>query len=260
MPDPPDDNPIGLPFIELQSIDSTNNYARLQVHAGLARHGMTVFTHDQTAGKGQRGKNWVSEKGANIMMSVLIKPYPLILSQQFHLNVCIATALHEFFSHYAGDDTSLKWPNDLYWQDRKAGGILIESIVVSRESGGSDWQWAIAGIGININQTVFPSFLSNPVSLKQITGKNFDAPGLAKELCGILDKNFMSLTKGNFQKIYQYYLDHLYKKDRKVMLKKNNRVFEAMIRSVTPAGKLIVEHGIEEEFDFGEIEWVIDRS
>lgn len=264
MPHPSGHKPLGLPFVELQSIDSTNNYAREQIHAALAQHGMTIFTHEQVAGKGQRGKTWTSEKGANIMMSVVIEPGPIQLSQQFRLNACVAVAVHEFFSKYAGDDTKIKWPNDLYWQDRKAGGMLIESGVGSWESAvsrqqlaGGNWKWAIVGIGININQTVFDPHLPNPVSLKQITGKNFDPVQLAKELCAVLDKNYSLLIKDGFEKIYASYLDHLYKKNSTVRLKKDNRVFEATIKSVSSSGKLIVQHAIEEEFDFGEIEWVM---
>ncbi|NOT50266.1 MAG: biotin--[acetyl-CoA-carboxylase] ligase [Chitinophagaceae bacterium] len=257
MPYPPDHKPLGLPFVELQSIDSTNNYARQQIHDELAQHGMTIFSHEQVAGKGQRGKTWSSEKGANIMMSVIVKPGPVRVDQQFQLNTCVAVAVHEFFSHYADGGTKIKWPNDLFWQDRKAGGVLIESIVGSRESGAGTWDWAIIGIGININQTAFPSHLPNPVSLTQITGKIFEPVKLAKQLCGVLEKNFTMLVKGGFEKIYATYLDHLYKKDTAVKFKKNNRVFEATIRSVSPSGKLIVQHAIEEEFDFGEIEWVM---
>jgi len=257
LPQPPADNPIGSPFIELQSIDSTNNYARQQIHAGLAQHGTTIFAHEQTAGKGQRGKTWNSEKDVNIMMSVVIRPGPINLSHQFHLNACVAISVHEFFQQYAGEDTQIKWPNDLYWQDRKAGGTLIESVVVSRESGVPTWEWSIVGIGININQTVFSPDLPNPVSLKQITGKSFEVISLAKELLAIFNKNFTQLTGNSFENIHRYYLEHLYKKDKRGTLKKNTRVFEAVIKSVSSSGKLIVQHGIEEEFDFGEIEWVM---
>ncbi len=112
---------MGLPFLELQSVDSTNNYARQQLSAGLAQHGTAVFAHEQTAGKGQRGNTWVSEKDANIALSIVIKPYPLVLHQQFLLNACIVTAACEWFRNYAENETKIKWPNDLYWQNRKAG-------------------------------------------------------------------------------------------------------------------------------------------
>ncbi|HEY6063618.1 MAG TPA: biotin--[acetyl-CoA-carboxylase] ligase [Chitinophagaceae bacterium] len=280
MPQPPYTNPIGFPFTELQSVDSTNNYAQQQIHAGLAQHGMSIFAHEQLSGKGQRGKDWSSEKDANIILSIVIRPQPLLLTQQFMLSASVAVAIHDLFVKYAGPDTKIKWPNDLYWQDRKAGGMLIESGVGSGESRRSaiadvgmltaasasgagststdaQWQWSIIGIGININQTTFPDDLPNPVSLKQITGKNFDTIELAKELCGLLNKNFDELVNDGFEKIYAAYLGDLYKINSTVKLKKGNRIFEAIIKSVSPSGKLIVQHAIEEEFDFGEIKWVI---
>ena len=251
-----------MPFIELQSIDSTNNYARQQIHAGLAQQGMAIFAHQQLAGKGQRGKVWATEKGVNIIMSLLLKPQPLQITQQFQLSACVAVALQDFFMKYAGDDSKIKWPNDLYWQDRKAGGVLVESIIGSREpivigSGAGNWEWSIVGIGININQTSFPDDLPNPVSLKQITGKSFNPLELAKELCLVFNKRFTELIEDGFENIYNSYLAHLYKRMATVKLKRDNIVFEAMIEGVSPSGKLITQHAIQEEFNFGEVEWVI---
>ncbi|HET9430017.1 MAG TPA: biotin--[acetyl-CoA-carboxylase] ligase, partial [Chitinophagaceae bacterium] len=138
------------------------------------------------------------------------------------------------------------------------GGILIES-VISRDpiNQSPQWQWAIAGIGININQTLFSPGLLNPVSLKQITGKNFDCIKLAKELCSIIDSKFKLLRQEGFGKIHDEYLLNLYKLNEKVRLKKGNRNFEALIKTVTPQGRLWVEHAVEEDFGFGEVEWVI---
>jgi BirA family transcriptional regulator, biotin operon repressor / biotin---[acetyl-CoA-carboxylase] ligase len=261
LPDPPFRQSIGKPFIELQTVDSTNNYALAQIHAGLAQHGLAIFAHEQVAGKGRRGKNWISSKDENIALSIIIKPAPLVVSQQFQLSACMAVAVKDFFCKYAGKETKIKWPNDLYWKDRKAGGILIENIVASRASGpgnyrDSSWKWAVIGIGININQEEFSPGLPNPVSLKKITGKNFDPPDLAKELCSVVDSYFHELITKGFENILSIYLSYFYKKDEKVKLKKNSRVFEAVVRGVSPDGKLIVQHEIEEQLDPGEIEWV----
>ena len=266
LPQPLDTKPIGLPFVELQSVDSTNNYARQQIHAGLAQHGMAIFAHQQLSGKGQRGKDWISEKDANIILSIVIKQPPLLLTQQFMFSACVAVAAHDLCMKYAGTDTKIKWPNDLYWQDRKAGGILIESVVMSSESGAATWQWAIVGIGINVNQTVFPSELPNPVSLKQITGKDFITIVLAKELCSFVEKYFQQLIAEGFDQVFNKYNQYLYKRNEIAKLKKDNRVFEAIIKSVSRSGKLIVHpdsyRDIEEDpidigFDFGEIDWII---
>jgi BirA family biotin operon repressor/biotin-[acetyl-CoA-carboxylase] ligase len=266
LPEPPFINPLELPFVELQSVDSTNNYAHQQIHAGLALHGGAYFAHEQVAGKGQRGKSWQSAKNTNIALSIIIRPIKLLLqlAEQFQLSACVAVAVQEFFAKYAGDETKIKWPNDLYWQDRKAGGILIESGVRSRQSTedgppleSASWDWAIIGIGININQTDFPVELLNPVSLKQITGKNFEPVVLAKELHGLLMEKLNALSNNGFEKILEQYLFHLYKRTEIVTFKKDNRVFEVRIKTITPFGKLVVEHAIEEEFDFGEVEWVL---
>ncbi|MDZ4794503.1 MAG: biotin--[acetyl-CoA-carboxylase] ligase [Bacteroidota bacterium] len=257
MPQPSATKPLGSPFVEMQSVDSTNNYARQQLHAGLAQHGMAFFAHEQVAGKGQRNKVWMTEKGKNILLSVVVKPLPLQLAQQFQLSACVAVAVHDFFMKYAGEDSKIKWPNDLYWQDRKAGGILVESVVGSRETGPGIWEWSIVGIGININQVVFDPEIKNPVSLKQITGKYFDTVELAKELCTIVDKRFTELIEEGFENIYNSYLTHLYKRKAIVKLKKGSAVFEALIKDVSPAGMLMTQHAISEEFNFGEIEWVV---
>ena len=167
MPLPFAGNPIGKPFIELQSIDSTNKYAMGLIHGdilpdghGEAQHGMAIFSHEQTAGKGQRGKNWVSEKDANIALSILLNPFPLSVPDQFKLSVSIAISTWDLFSKYAGDETRIKWPNDLYWRDRKAGGILIENIIKSSQSVVGSWQWSVIGIGINIKRQILRRFNS----------------------------------------------------------------------------------------------------
>lgn len=246
-----------MPFVELQSVDSTNNYALDRAHAGLAQHGEAFFAHEQVAGKGQRGHSWTTQKGENIILSVIVNPAPLQVSQQFQLSAAAALAVHDFFANYAGENTRIKWPNDLYWQDRKAGGILIESVIGSsgREKGA--WKWAVIGIGININQTVFPSDLINPVSLKQIAGKNNDVIALAHELCRLLNSRFDELLNNGFEKTLAQYNERLYKKGETVKLKKDNRVFDAVILQVTAAGRLFAKHSIEEEFDHGSVEWVI---
>ena len=164
--------------------------------------------------------------------------------------------------------TRIKWPNDLYWQDRKAGGVLVESGVGQRlrqafvdrrsqESGVANLLRVIVGIGINVNQTVFDEQLRNPVSIKQITGKNWDIIELAKELCDCLEQRYSVLTTKNPNKILEEYNAVLYKLNEKVKLKKDNAVFETLIKGITPEGKLVTKDTMERTFNFGEIEWII---
>lgn len=247
---------IGSPFIELQSVDSTNNYARGLIHAGMAQHGQVIFAHEQWAGKGQRGRHWVSEKGQNLAISILLQPVSLPVNRQFELSAAIALAVHQSLAMYIPDGLTIKWPNDLYWQDRKAGGILIENLLGSHEQSGSRWNWAIAGIGININQTQFPPELPNPVSMKQITGKDLEPVLLAKEIVAKADFYYQELLTSGPGNIFSLYNRYLYQQGKKVKLRKDNRVFEAFINAVNANGQLETTHAIREAFDFGTIEWV----
>ena len=253
---------IGHAFIELQSVDSTNNYAMAQASEGRAGHGTLFFAYEQWAGKGQRGRFWTSTPGENIVLSAVLEPLALQPSQAFSLSVCVALACHDLFSRYAGpESTSIKWPNDLYWNDRKAGGILIEN-----HFQGDRWPLAIAGIGININQVEFPASARNPVSLRQITGRTFRAAELARELGSCLDQRYSALigaggaTPTGAAAQLQEYNTLLYRRGQTVRLKKDSAVFETIVQGVSPQGQLMTRDVMDREFSFGEVEWVIPES
>ncbi len=240
--------------MELTEVESTNIHAMERLQANLAAHGAVFFAHSQTAGKGQHGKSWLAEPGKNIAMSAIIDCSFLLLNQQFPLSVMVALASHDLFSKYAGDETFVKWPNDIYWRDRKAGGILIENQVR-----GSNWQSAVVGIGMNLNQTVFAPDLKNPVSLKQITGKSFDTVAVAKELCGYLEKRYNQLKNGEFKSLLVEYNRHLFKRGEKVRLKKEAVNFECLVKGVSSDGELEVVCGFfQNSYRFGEVEWVLN--
>lgn len=222
-----------------------------QVHEGLAKHGMGWLAIEQTAGKGQRGNQWISEPGKNIAMSVIIDISTVKMSSGFHLSACVSLACYELFAKYAGNETKIKWPNDIYWGDRKAGGMLIENIYQ-----GQNWKLAIIGIGINLNQEEFSTLTNNPVSLSQITGDTYDLIQLADELYEALMRNIYI----EFGKSVLTYNDHLYRKGEKVRLKKDNAVFETTIKGVNEFGQLMTEDVIERVFEFGEVEWLIVSS
>lgn len=244
-------NPIGTPFIELHTVDSTNNYAMGLVHAGMAQHGTAVFAQEQTRGRGQRNKTWISEPGSNIALSVIFQPPAYSTSQLFMISKLVATATLNFFNSYTTTDTSIKWPNDIYWRDRKAGGILIENIIM-----GSEWKYTIAGIGLNINQTSFKGLKNKAVSLREITGNIFEPAALARELCIFLDIQFNKLLQDPAE-ISRQYQEHLFGYGKKVKLKQGSRIFEATVREVTDLGQLVVEHTLEERFEVGEVEWIL---
>ncbi len=242
---------IGERFIELLRVDSTNNYAMQQIQSGTAMHGDAFFAFEQTAGRGQMEKQWFSASGENIILSVILDTSRLQLLQQFTLNMIAALSVIELFNNYTTEKFKIKWPNDIYWRDRKAAGILIENIIR-----GKSWQFAVAGFGININQTVFSNALKNPVSLKQVTGREYDPVSMAKELCSLLEKNLQPLYQNNTN-AFNGYNELLYKKEEPAAFKHNGTLFTAIVKSVTKDGKLVVMDGIEKTFLSGEIEWVL---
>ena len=244
--------PDASSFVILTQVDSTNNYAMATVHEGLAKHGNAVFSQFQTQGKGQRGKEWHSGDGENIALSVILNPEHLELSHPFQLSLAVALASYDFFSIYAGEETTIKWPNDVYWRDRKAAGILIENVI-----SGKKWKWAVAGIGVNVNQTGFDQELKNPVSLKHITGKNFDTVELARELHQCVMDRMRQLSEKPFGTLLHEYQNNLYRKDSTAKLKKDNMTFEVIVKGVTATGQLKTFDVIEKQFDFGEVEWVL---
>lgn len=242
--------PIGSPFIELRQVESTNNYAMGMIHARMAQHGTCVFAHRQTAGKGQRRKEWVSGAGTDIILSIIVEPFRLAPAQQFSLSMAVAVGVYRFFNHYAIAETSIKWPNDLYWRDRKAGGILIENVIK-----GHQWQWAVIGIGINLNQTIFPEMERCPVSLKQITGKTYDTVAMAKDLISYLEKAFEQLiTDEPF--IREQYTSLLYRLNQPVHFRQGARSFTGIVSGVASTGELIVKTPLEEQFAVGAVEWM----
>lgn len=242
---------IGQPFVVLPIVDSTNNHAMKEAKMGNLSFGTVFFAQEQTHGKGQRSKTWQSKPGENLMMSLYIDSMGLQVHQQAILSFATSIAAYNLLKNYAGDETRIKWPNDIYWRDRKAGGILIENVIK-----GNTLDYSVIGIGININQTVFEQMERPPVSLKQITGKTFDPISLAKELCNEIESILKKVEDKQDDWLISQYNEALYKKGERVTLRKENIQFEAMIKGVNKKGNLVVEQGFEREFVFGEVSWV----
>jgi BirA family biotin operon repressor/biotin-[acetyl-CoA-carboxylase] ligase len=244
------DNKIGIPFIELAQTDSTNNYVLDAARNNSAKHGTACFAHHQTAGKAVRGRVWNAEQGQNIALSVLLQMQWLPVSQQFRLSAMVAVAVHDFLSRYT-EEVKIKWPNDIYLHNKKAVGILIENILK-----GDDWQWAVAGIGININQILVPpEIATNAISLKQLTGTNYDTVLLAKKLCRYLEKWFKTLQDKDFSEILKVYNDVLFRKNEYVKFRKDEEIFMLKILGVNEKGLLILGSKEVPLLSHGEMEW-----
>mgnify|MGYP000335966291 FL=1 len=249
--------PIGLPFTELTEVDSTNIYAMNQVKTNLAGHGAAYLAQKQWAGKGQMGKVWEAETGQNILLSVVLDPKKLVFDglalEPSVVSMLVAVGCFNFFITYAGDETSIKWPNDIYWRDRKAAGILIEN-----SFRGPIWQWSIAGMGVNINQTEFGTGLNKAVSLKQITGKTFQVPALAKELCSHIEAALQMVVDKGPGTLLALYNNALYKKGEQVQLDIEGKKITATICRVLSNGHLEIEteNGSKQSHALGAIKWL----
>jgi BirA family biotin operon repressor/biotin-[acetyl-CoA-carboxylase] ligase len=127
------DNPHITTFdnqlIELDSVDSTNNYAMGLIHAGMASDGLICLARHQWAGKGQRGKTWKDEPGQSLMMSMVCDTSHFDVSRQFLFSASVALSILDLVRTFSAHQWSVKWPNDIYWNDRKAAGILLETII-----------------------------------------------------------------------------------------------------------------------------------
>lgn len=251
---------LGKPLIELISIDSTNIYANMCIQKGLAQTGTLYRAGFQTAGKGQRVKFWESEKDQNLLCTYIIDwgayqamglKRPLS-GDQIGFSMAISQGVYAFFNEFAQSEVAIKWPNDLYWRDRKAGGILIEN-----KMQGLDWTWSIIGMGININQTQFSEAVPNAVSLKQITGQTYSLPSLAEKLSAHLTNSIHQWLHTPFATQLEQYNQLIWQKGEKRKFKKQNTQFEATIMGVNAQGQLILHQGIEQTYNFGELIWEI---
>ena len=239
-------------FHILNTVDSTNNYAMAKLHEGMAKHGIAWFAREQTGGRGQRGRTWHGRPNENIAISMVNMLPGLTVNSQFDLSINVALAVKDFLTQLKLPDIFIKWPNDIFINDRKAGGILIENQIQGNYISSS-----IIGIGLNINQTSFNDTLTNAISIKQITGKNYDVEQLAMDL-HLFVLNRVNNIAENKKISLTAYNDVLYKKDQLVKFKKDNIVFEAVVKSVQADGRLLLQHGVFlESYQFGELIWLL---
>lgn len=163
----------------LDSVGSTNTVVRGRID-GLA-HGCAVCAREQTAGRGQRGNSWEAAPGMNVTMSILLRPAGLRAVSQFSLSQAVSMGIVHAVRELLGDGMTqrvcVKWPNDIYVDDMKLCGILIENSIA-----GDHIAHSIVGVGLNVNQCCFVSDAPNPVSLCLIDGVRRDVDDVARRL------------------------------------------------------------------------------
>jgi BirA family biotin operon repressor/biotin-[acetyl-CoA-carboxylase] ligase len=239
-------------FYILDSVDSTNNYAMAKVHEGMANHGDGWYARSQTSGKGQRGKNWEATRDQNIVLSIAIKPALCFRSNPFYLSAFIALRCSQFLENSCQAPVQIKWPNDLYINDRKAGGILIENLFA-----GNQWKWAIVGIGINVNQNAFSQLVPGAISLKDVSGQQLDPVKLSKQLHQEILHHYEAVNETNIHDLIADYNKRLFKKNQTVQLRHNRAVFSTSIKGVSETGELLTQDVMERRLAFGTVEWIL---
>jgi BirA family biotin operon repressor/biotin-[acetyl-CoA-carboxylase] ligase len=242
---------IDAPIIELDTIDSTNNYAMHLVDADTAQPGLTVVSAVQTGGKGQRGRVWQAAPGESLLMSIVSTPN-YTLEQQFPFSATVAVAIAKALQNmYEGWQVAVKWPNDIIVDDKKAGGILIENIIR-----GQKWCYAIIGLGLNIRQKQFPAELPLATSLSIASqGKDHKV----NEVRDILRKSILEhiAQPADATGVMAEYNSWLYKKDEWQGFTQNDSSWDALVQQVTPDGNLHVAlpGGETDAYTHGTVNW-----
>jgi BirA family biotin operon repressor/biotin-[acetyl-CoA-carboxylase] ligase len=237
-------------FNILDTVDSTNNYAMARISDGLAHNGEAWYTHEQTHGRGQMGKSWISGRAENLLMSIIIKPQSSVFGNMFHFNALISTIVRDFIQNLVPEPVFIKWPNDIYISDRKAGGMLIEN-----RFQGKEWNWSVIGLGINVNQKKFDTHFQ-AASLYTLSNQNFDPETLARSLHEELLACLFSKVVPDLEETLTRYNNHLYKKNEKVNLLIHGINHMCKIIGVCDEGMLKIEvDGKINKVRNGEVVW-----
>ncbi len=241
-------------YIGLEEAKSTNTY--LLEHAPSLPDRTVVYTYRQTAGRGQKGNSWESEPGMNLAFSLLLKLPPVEVRKQFYISEAVSVAICDFLSQFA-DGFKVKWPNDIYHHDSKICGILIENSLDGKQIAHS-----VIGVGININQTRFVSDAPNPVSLKQITGNDYDLDQLLHDVCQRMS-DLCLLEPDTLDALHNRYMHSLYRNDRRLYPWQlpDGTIIEAAIDHVAPDGMLTLRYadGSLHSYAFKEVKHIINN-
>lgn len=240
-------------IVRLEETKSTNSYLKELLKSQRLEEGFVVVADFQTAGRGQRGNSWYSEKGDSLLFSLLIYPKEIPANEQFIISRTISLAIKNTLDEFT-DDIRIKWPNDIYWKGRKIAGILIENSLQRKVIKNS-----IIGIGLNLNQQVFPPELSNPVSLRQITATEQDKDYILDMLLKEFFLLYRGLRRGKKQIIEDEYMLDLYRINGYYWFEDVNGKFRAKIDNVLPSGHLVLktlEANEERMYAFKEIAFI----
>lgn len=241
-------------LVKLDAIGSTNTYLK-QLSKNVDTKNWTVVTAEfQTFGRGQMQTIWISDRGKNLICSILIKFDKLKVKNQFYLNCAISLGIYNALDNYNLLQLKIKWPNDIMSVSKKVVGILIENSLKN-----DNIYQTIIGIGLNVNQDNFSKALPKAISMKQILKRELNRDKILVTLVDSIKKQVDILNQGRFEMLHQNYEKVLFKKDQAQMFEDMNRQkFIGKIISVSTKGMLCVElenEGIK-EYGFKEIKFL----
>lgn len=248
-----------IQYVEVEQTESTNDHlsklaAEMQNNEIAALPDILVLSAGyQSAGRGQGCNSWESERDKNLLFSILCHPGYVPIAKQFILSEAVSLAITDVLAEII-DDVTIKWPNDIYWKDRKLGGILIENTL-----SGGHIKNCIVGIGLNINQVHFKSDAPNPVSLIQIIGSYTDRMPLLKKIAERFKFYLNAIENGSYESIIVAYMSRLFRLEGFHSFKDKNGLFEAAIVTVEDDGHLILRDrsDIIRSFVFKEVCFII---
>lgn len=244
---------IGSFLIFREELPSTNSEASYLLKREDVPEGTVIRAGFQTAGRGQPGNRWESEKGKNLLISIILYPQSVQPGEQFLVSMSISLGVCDFLGSYSGE-CRIKWPNDIYVKDDKIAGILIENSIM-----GDMIESSVAGIGLNINQEKFPAYVRNPVSLRNLTGMEHNTETCLQELLRYLDKRYKQLLYGDRQILHDEYRHRLYRFGELHEYRSGGNIILGRITDVSLSGILTIknESGKALRFSFKELDFMI---
>ncbi len=244
---------IGRNFLDLPSINSTNEYALSLLSKSKPAEGTVISTSNQRAGRGQIGSSWESEPHKNIALSIILYPDLLPATQQFLLNQAISLGVFDLAENHFPGKAKIKWPNDIYINDKKVAGILIQNAIA-----GGHLRSSVIGIGINVNQETFTSGASNPTSFKLEKGAGFDLHQVICQLLHFVESRYLKLKSGKTVLLQSAYLECLYRfQTTSSFARPDGTTFKGRIAGVADSGKLeVAVSGKTELFGLKEIRFL----
>ena len=243
---------IGSKKIFVDKLSSTNSQAAWLLRKGKVQEGTVIQAGYQTEGRGQAGNRWESEKGKNLLFSVIIFPHFVKADRQFAISRMISLGIKDYLQTLCSD-IWIKWPNDIVVRNDKIAGILIENALVRNEI-----EHTIAGIGLNVNQVKFSTAAAGATSLRIVTGKEHALQASLDSLLAALDKRYRQLSVDRKALISQDYMASLYRFDQWTEFRDGRGIFEGKIIAVTDTGRLQIEdrRGRIYEYEHKEVDFL----